>query len=137
MKNALEGAENSSRSLPAYSRSAWRRSANSPSPLPGPLNLRPDALFFAESEAVSRIAEGALPGDILAGIHKAMASKIMTLVTRVGLEEDCAVTGGGAKDLGLVKAIGAELGIDVLVADEPQITAALGAALLASERITR
>ncbi|MDD5007945.1 MAG: acyl-CoA dehydratase activase [Syntrophorhabdaceae bacterium] len=101
-----------------------------------PVEFTTGCAVFAESEAVSRIAEGALPGDILAGIHKAMASKIMTLVTRVGLEEDCAVTGGGAKDLGLVKAIGAELGIDVLVADEPQITAALGAALLASQKIS-
>jgi len=61
----------------------------------------------------------------------------VTLVTRVGLEEKYAVTGGGAKDAGLVKAIGTELTSDVLVADEPQITAAFGAALIASERISR
>jgi len=86
---------------------------------------------FAESEAVSRVAEGALAGDILAGIHKAMASKIVNLVVRLGLTPDCAVTGGGAKDIGLVRTIEAELGVAVKVPDEPQITAALGAALLA------
>ena len=50
---------------------------------------------FAESEAVSRIAEGALVEDILAGVHKAMASKIVNLVERTGPVGMCAVTGGG------------------------------------------
>lgn len=99
-----------------------------------PVEFTTGCAVFAESEAVSRIAEGALPADILAGIHNAMASKLVTLVTRIGLEEECAVTGGGAKDRGLVNAISVELGTGVLVADEPQITAALGAALLASEK---
>lgn len=98
-----------------------------------PVEFTTGCAVFAESEAVSRISEGASPADILAGIHKAMASKIVTLVTRVGLTPDCAVTGGGAKDLGLVKAIEAELGTGVFVPEEPQITAALGAALIAAE----
>jgi predicted CoA-substrate-specific enzyme activase len=96
-----------------------------------PVEFTTGCAVFAESEAVSRIAEGALAGDILAGIHKAMASKIVNLVTRLGLAEACVVTGGGAKDLGLVKTIESELGVPVLVPDEPQITAALGAALMA------
>ena len=96
-----------------------------------PVEFTTGCAVFAESEAVSRVAEGAAAGDILAGIHKAMASKIVNLVVRLGLTTDCAVTGGGAKDIGLVKTIEKELGIPVLVPDEPQITAALGAALLA------
>ncbi len=98
-----------------------------------PVQFTTGCAVFAESEAVSRVAEGALAGDILAGVHKAMASKIVNLVTRLGLEAACVVTGGGAKDLGLVKTIEAELGIPVLVPDEPQITAALGAALIAGK----
>ncbi len=97
-----------------------------------PVEFTTGCAVFAESEAVSRISEGASPADILAGIHNAMASKIVTLVTRVGLTPDCAVTGGGAKDIGLVKAIEAELGTMVFVPDEPQITAALGAAIIAA-----
>ena len=96
-----------------------------------PVEFTTGCAVFAESEAVSRVAEGALAGDILAGIHKAMASKIVNLVVRLGLTPDCAVTGGGAKDIGLVRTIEAELGVAVKVPDEPQITAALGAALLA------
>jgi (R)-2-hydroxyacyl-CoA dehydratese activating ATPase len=98
-----------------------------------PVEFTTGCAVFAESEAVSRIAEGAFPADILAGVHKAMASKIINLVVRLGLTLDCAITGGGAKDRGLVKAIEKELNIDILVPDEPQITAAFGAALLAAE----
>lgn len=88
---------------------------------------------FAESEAVSRIAEGTPPKDILAGVHKAMASKIVNLITRVGLVPDCALTGGGARHRGLTEAVERELAMTPLVPDEPQITAALGAALLAAD----
>ena len=100
-----------------------------------PVEFTTACAVFAESEAVSRIAEGATPADILAGLNRAMASKIVTLVTRVGFAPDCAVTGGGAKNKGLVKAIEEELEATVFVADEPQITAAFGAALIAFERL--
>ena len=97
-----------------------------------PVAFTTNCSVFAESEAVSRIAEGALPADILAGVHNAMASKIVNLITRVGLTQEIAVTGGGAKDTGLVKAIETELGsAEVRVAEEPRCTAAYGAALLA------
>jgi activator of 2-hydroxyglutaryl-CoA dehydratase len=61
-----------------------------------------------------------------------MASKIINLTVRLGLSPDCVVTGGGAKDPGLVRALERELGVSVFVPDEPWITAALGAALLAT-----
>jgi predicted CoA-substrate-specific enzyme activase len=96
-----------------------------------PVEFTTGCAVFAESEAVSRVAEGARIEDILAGIHKAMASKIVNLVVRTGLVQDCAVTGGGAKDIGLVRSLEAELGTVVLVPEQPQITAAYGAALVA------
>jgi len=92
---------------------------------------------FAESEAVSRIAEGAAKEDILAGLHRTLAAKIQTMVVRLGLEPDCAVVGGGAKDIGLVKSIEEGLGCCPLVPEEPQIVAALGAALLAEEKVSK
>ena len=96
-----------------------------------PVEFTTGCAVFAESEAVSRIAEGASPADILAGVHKAMSAKIANLTVRLGLVEDCVITGGGARDIGLVRTLEAELGARVLVPEEPQITAALGAALLA------
>jgi len=92
---------------------------------------------FAESEAISWIAEGALKEDILAGLHRTLAAKIQTMVERVGIEPDCAVVGGGAKDIGLVKSIEEGLGLSLLVPEEPQIVAALGAALIAGEKVPR
>jgi len=92
---------------------------------------------FAESEAISRIAEGAVKEDILAGLHRTLAAKIQTMVERLGVEPDCAVVGGGAKDIGLVKSIEEGLGCRLLVPDEPQIVAALGAALIAGEKAAK
>jgi predicted CoA-substrate-specific enzyme activase len=97
-----------------------------------PVEFTTGCAVFAESEAVSRIAEGAATADILAGVHRAIASKIVNLVTRVGLVRDVVVTGGGANDAGLVQAIAAELGSEVLTPEKPQVTAALGAALIAA-----
>lgn len=96
-----------------------------------PVEFTTGCAVFAESEAVSRIAEGASAADILAGVHKAMSAKITNLATRLGLAPDCVVTGGGAKDIGLVKTLEIELRVGVLVPEEPLISAAIGAALLA------
>jgi len=89
---------------------------------------------FAESEAISRIAEGAAKKDILAGLHRTLAAKVQTMVERLGIEPDCALVGGGAKDIGLVKSIEESLACRLLVPGEPQIVAALGAALIAGEK---
>ena len=90
---------------------------------------------FGESEAVSRVAEGAAKEDILAGVHNSLAAKISNLIDQVGLEEDCAITGGGALDVGLIMRVEEKLGVHLLVPPQPQITAALGAALVAAERV--
>lgn len=91
---------------------------------------------FAESEAISRIAEGAAKEDILAGVHEAMASTLYGLVERVRLERDCALTGGGARDIGLVEKLRHKMGIPLLIPQEPRLTAALGAALMVRDKPT-
>lgn len=88
---------------------------------------------FAESEAISRLAEGAAKEDILAGVHRALAAKIQSLVARLGVEPDCALIGGGAKDIGLLRRVEEGLGCQLLVPDEPQVVAALGSAIIARE----
>ncbi len=98
-----------------------------------PVEFSTNCAVFAESETISRIAEGAKAADILAGVHKAMASKVSMLVKRLKLEPDVVLTGGGGEDAGLVQAIGDALKIKVLVPDQPRLTAAFGAACLAAE----
>ncbi len=99
------------------------------------VNFTTGCAVFSESEAVSRIAEGATKEDIAAGIQRALAAKVQTLVERLGFEPDGALVGGAAKNIGLVRNIEELLGATVLVPEEPQITAALGAALLAAEKL--
>lgn len=104
----------------------------------GPLSLKSTSVVkfttgcavFSESEAISRIAEGARREDILAGVNQAIVAKVANVVRRVGLLGDCAVVGGGAKNPGLVKSLEETLGVHLLVPQEPQLTAAVGAALL-------
>jgi activator of 2-hydroxyglutaryl-CoA dehydratase len=90
---------------------------------------------FSETEAISRIAEGATKEDLLAGIHRALAAQIQGLAERVGVERDFALLGGGARDKGLIKAVEEITGFSVIVPDEPHMTAALGAAILAKEKM--
>ncbi len=107
----------------------------------GPLSLKSEnpvafttaCAVFGESEAVSRVAEGVPREDILAGVHRALAEKLASLVTRVGLEEDCAIAGGGGLNAGLVEWLETRLGVPLLVPPEPQFVTALGAAIMAEE----
>ena len=87
---------------------------------------------FAESEAVSRIAEGAAKEDLLAGLHRALAAQLNALAERLGIERDYAVVGGGARNAGLVKALEDLNGFEIVVPPDPHMTAALGAALIAA-----
>lgn len=89
---------------------------------------------FAETEVVSLMADGIEVSDIVAGIHDAVASRIMSLVYRVGLEEDLTITGGVAKNIGVVSYLEKRLeSKSKKLPVDPQIIGALGAALLAEE----
>jgi len=101
------------------------------------VNFHTSCAVFAETETVSRVAEGTLKEDVLAGLHRALAAQIQSLVERLGVERDCALVGGGAKDIGLVKSLEEVMGLKLLVHEEPQIVAALGAALIAREKADR
>lgn len=91
---------------------------------------------FAETEVVSLMADGVEVPDIVAGIHDAIASRIMSLVYRVGLEEDLTITGGVAKNIGVVAYLEKRMGINTQkLPVDPQIIGALGAALIAKEQV--
>ena len=98
-----------------------------------PANISNLCTVFAEQEALLRLSEGTPVEDILAGIHKANATRIHAMVGKIGIEKDVAMTGGGAKNIGLVKALEQKIGFPVVTAPEPLITGALGAALIARE----
>ncbi|MFX1343781.1 MAG: acyl-CoA dehydratase activase [Promethearchaeota archaeon] len=91
---------------------------------------------FAETEVVSLMADGVEVSDIVAGIHDAIASRIMSLVYRVGLEEELTISGGVAKNIGVVTYLEKRMGVNAKkLPVDPQIIGALGAALIAQEKL--
>ncbi len=88
---------------------------------------------FAESEVVSLIAEDVPVDEIVAGLHASIAERVSSLVRRVGLEPRVVMTGGVARNRGVVRALEEHLGCSVTVPEDPQIVGALGAALLAED----
>jgi predicted CoA-substrate-specific enzyme activase len=106
----------------------------------GPLSLKSRELIpissmctvFAESEVVSLIAQSKPKEDILNSIHNSICTRIIAMVDRIGLEAQLTMTGGVAKNSGVVEQIRSKLGMDPNVPEEPQIVGALGAALIAA-----
>ena len=90
---------------------------------------------FAESEVVSLIAQNKEIADIAHGIHKAIAGKAMSLLKRVGLNPGYMMTGGVAKNPGVVAVLEEQLGEKLHIYEEPEIVGALGAALYGLEEI--
>lgn len=92
---------------------------------------------FAEHEVTSRLAEGAGVPEIAAGLHDAIAGRVVNMTRRLSLEKDLVATGGGAKNRGLIKAIEDHAGFAVLTPTEPFLTGALGAALAGKDLFNR
>ena len=88
---------------------------------------------FAEHEVTSRLAEGAGVAEIVSGLHEAIAGRVVNMARHLGIEKDVVVTGGGAKNIGLVSAIKGKVGFPVMTPPEPFITGALGAALIGKD----
>ena len=88
---------------------------------------------FAESEVVSLIAQNNDTDDIVHALNKAVASKTVSMVRRVRGEGPYAMTGGVARNEGLVRELSRQLGATVHVPQNPDLAGAIGAALFAIE----
>ncbi len=93
--------------------------------------------IFAEQEVISSLADGVPLENIIAGLHESIARRIGSMAERVKPKPAVVVTGGGAKNIGLVKALEERLGLPLLIPPEPLITGALGAALLGKEAVLK
>jgi predicted CoA-substrate-specific enzyme activase len=85
---------------------------------------------FAESEVISRIAAGVPRDEIIAGIHQAIAARIASMVQKIPIRDVVMVTGGVARNVGVVQMLGEGLGHETVVLPEAQLTGAIGAALI-------
>lgn len=99
-----------------------------------PSNISSLCTVFAEQEALLRLSEGCPIEDILAGIHRANASRIFAMISKLKIQKDVVLTGGGAKNVGICKALEEKIGFPLIVPPEPLITGALGASIIAGQR---
>ncbi|MBT8341600.1 MAG: CoA activase [Desulfatitalea sp.] len=100
-----------------------------------PTTISSQCSVFAESEVITQVNEGFPVPDIVAGIHESIAVRLIGLLKRVGIKESLVVTGGCAKNQGLIGLLEKRAGMKVVqLKEDPQIVGALGAALLARNR---
>ena len=91
---------------------------------------------FAETEVISLLAQGLDKADIAASVHRAVAARTLGLVAQVGRRSPVVMTGGVAKNKAAVQALSRALRLPVEVPNDPQISGAYGAALLALDDLT-
>lgn len=100
-----------------------------------PVRMTSVCTVFVESDILSHLAQNKKVEDILAGVHEAIATRTMGLVRRVGIEPQITFTGGVARNIGMVRALEAKLGMPLNRSPESHFTGALGAALFALDRV--
>ncbi|TGE35987.1 CoA activase [Desulfosporosinus fructosivorans] len=96
-----------------------------------PMPINSMCTVFAESEVITMLAKGIPKPEVIAGLFKSTAKRLAIFVESVGHPERLIFTGGGAHYTLLVSFLEQELKGKVVIPPEPELTAALGAALLA------
>lgn len=97
------------------------------------IQMNAQCVVFAESEVVTLIHSKVAKEDISKAIHDAMASRIASMILRLGVEKDVVLVGGIARNPGFLPPLKKELNTEILVPEHPEYVGALGAALLALE----
>jgi predicted CoA-substrate-specific enzyme activase len=102
-----------------------------------PCRISSICTVFAETEVVVLRAKGKDRKDLIAGVHKAVASRVAVMASSLTFRPDAVFTGGVAKNSGVKKFLEEEIRMELLVPDEPQIIGALGAALFAQTELVK
>jgi len=102
-----------------------------------PCHISSTCTVFAETEVVVLRAEGKDRSDLIAGVHKAVASRVAVMASSLSFKPDAVFTGGVAKNVGVKKFLEENIGLELLVPEEPQIIGALGAALFAQTELIK
>lgn len=98
-----------------------------------PSSISSTCTVFAESEVISLFARGAPKEDIASGIHKSIARRVAGMAKRIGVEPKLVFCGGVAKNPAVKVYLEEELGFEIVIPEQPQLTGAIGAALIAAE----
>lgn len=97
-----------------------------------PMNAQ--CAVFAESEVVSLVHARTPKEDIARAVHDAIASRIVSMVRRVGINKDVALVGGVSHNPGFVDSLNRGLDTKVVIPEHAEYAGALGAAIIAGER---
>ncbi len=89
---------------------------------------------FAESEIINWLAKGKKVEDILLGVHQSIAQRSISLLRRVGIEDEITFTGGVTRNIGMVTTLQEMLGMKLNVSPEAHYMGAIGAALFALDK---
>jgi len=99
-----------------------------------PVKITTTCTVFAESEIISWLARGKKAEDVLMGVHQAIAARSLSLIRRVGVEEQVTFTGGVTRNVAMVQILQELLGTKLNVSPDAHYMGALGAALFAVDR---
>lgn len=100
-----------------------------------PVKISTTCTVFADSEILAWLGKGKKVEDILMGVHRSVVSRSLSLMRRVGIEQEVTFTGGVANNLGMVEVLNEQLGFQVNVSPDSHFMGALGGALFAMDRI--
>ena len=98
-----------------------------------PASISSTCTVFAESEVISLFAKGTSKQDIASGIHKSIARRVAGMAKRIGVAPLLVFCGGVAKNVAVKIYLEEELGFEIVTPEQPQLTGAIGAALIAQE----
>ncbi len=99
-----------------------------------PIKITNVCTVFVETEILSHLARGRKVPDVLAGVHRAIATRAVGLMRRVGLVEEFTFTGGVSRNPGMIQALEERLDTKLNVSPDAHYMGAIGAALFAWER---
>lgn len=99
----------------------------------GEVSVSSTCVVFARSEVLGHLRHGVHRNDLLAGSCEALAIRVYSLLRRVGIDKEFVISGGIAKNVGVVRRIEKKVELDANICFEPQIVGALGAALFARD----
>lgn len=100
-----------------------------------PPDLSTSCVLFAKSEALALLGEGVSRNELLAAYCNCLAHIVANQLGRIGIEKDLVLTGGIARNMGLVARLEKILGAEAHIPFEPVIAGALGAALFARDML--
>lgn len=100
-----------------------------------PVRIATVCTVFVESDILSYLAQGKKGEDIMAGVHLAIAKRTLSLARRVPIEPDITMTGGVARNTGMVQALEEVLETKMQVSPDAHFMGAIGAAVFALEKM--